>query len=186
MPLIFTLAQILWFFLPAIAANMAPVFADRYNWLRTLNQSIDGGLTWRGQALFGAHKTIRGFVVGIFFGFVTSLLQTLFFKYIPAAQSISLLDYGNVLLSGQLGILLGFGALLGDAAESFIKRRLQRAPGQPWRPFDQIDFVVGAIVVTYRLVPLSWQQILLAIIIIGGGSFLTSAIGRALKIKKSL
>jgi CDP-2,3-bis-(O-geranylgeranyl)-sn-glycerol synthase len=45
----------------------------------------------------------------------------------------------------SLGFLLGLGAMAGDAAKSFFKRRLGIAPGHPWIPFDQIDFQIGAL-----------------------------------------
>jgi hypothetical protein len=44
------------------------------------------------------------------------------------------------------GLRFGFGAVAGDAAKSFFKRRLAIAPGSPWIPFDQLDFAVGALV----------------------------------------
>src|SRR5437773_6411567 len=45
-----------------------------------------------------------------------------------------------------LGVLFGAGAMAGDSAKSFFKRRLGVEPGRPWIPFDQLDFVLGALV----------------------------------------
>ena len=42
--------------------------------------------------------------------------------------------------------LMGFGALTGDLIKSFFKRRLGIRPGARFIPFDQTDFVVGALV----------------------------------------
>jgi len=44
---------------------------------------------------------------------------------------------------------LCFGALLGDMMESFFKRRIGRDRGQDWIPFDQLDFIVGALVLCF-------------------------------------
>ncbi len=180
------IAQVLWFLLPAIAANMAPVFAARYGWLKTLDKPIDGGLLYRGQPLLGSHKTIRGFVAGIVTGYAVGLAQGLLFRHSQAVLDLSLFDYSDPLLSGGIGSLLGFGALLGDAAKSFVKRRVKRTPGKSWPPFDQIDFVIGAMVVTWNFVRLTPPQIFIALTIIGSGSFVVSLIGKKLKIKKTL
>ena len=40
---------------------------------------------------------------------------------------------------------LGFGAILGDHAESFVKRRLGLPSGTAFIPFDQTDYLVGAL-----------------------------------------
>jgi hypothetical protein len=32
-----------------------------------------------------------------------------------------------------------------DSVKSFVKRRVGIAPGAPWIPFDQLDFVIGAL-----------------------------------------
>ena len=41
--------------------------------------------------------------------------------------------------------LIGLGALTGDLVKSFFKRRLGFEPGAKFVPFDQTDFVVGAL-----------------------------------------
>jgi len=73
------------------------------------------------------------------------------FRHNNIFAEISLVDYSNWLL---FGFLMGFGALLGDMTKSFFKRRLGYAPGKPFIPFDQLDFVVGALLFTYPLVKL--------------------------------
>lgn len=45
-----------------------------------------------------------------------------------------------------LGLACGFGALGGDALKSLVKRRCGIAPGKPWMPADQLDFVIGGLV----------------------------------------
>ena len=55
----------LWFFLPAGIANMSPILVANLPGLKRLKAPMDFGLTFRGQRVFGTHKTWRGFVVGI-------------------------------------------------------------------------------------------------------------------------
>ena len=43
---------------------------------------------------------------------------------------------------------MGFGALTGDLAKSFFKRRIGIKPGAKFIPFDQMDFVLGAFIFT--------------------------------------
>ena len=61
--------------------------------------------------------------------------------------------------------MLGFGALVGDAVKSFLKRRVSIKPGKPFFPWDQIDYTIGSLLfVSIVFVP-SWQLIITAIII---------------------
>jgi CDP-2,3-bis-(O-geranylgeranyl)-sn-glycerol synthase len=54
-----------------------------------------------------------------------------------------------------LGPLFAVGALGGDAVESFIKRSRGVKSGASWFPFDQLDYVIGAIIVTLPFVVLT-------------------------------
>jgi CDP-2,3-bis-(O-geranylgeranyl)-sn-glycerol synthase len=159
------------FFLPAAVANMAPVFAARYNWFSPLNKPLDNKLTFRGSRLLGDNKTLRGLIIGIIAGSLTAVLQA---------------NYQSLLMTALAGALLGFGALLGDAIASFFKRQLHYSPGQSWIPFDQVDFILGAIAVSFWFTPLSIFQLVIALVLFGFSSYITSALGTAIKIKKSL
>ncbi len=156
--------ETIWLLAPAALANMAPVFAARYHWLPQFNLPVDYGLEWHGRRLLGDNKTIRGFVVG---GLTAALV-------------------GSLQSSVIQGTVIGLGALLSDAAFSFVKRRLNISPGASWIPFDQIDFVIGALIAAWFFVPLTTPHIIFSIIIFGLGSYLVSAIGVTLGIKKSL
>ena len=54
-----------WVFLPAIIANMAPVFAAKLPVLSGWSYPLDFFYTFRGQRVLGDHKTIRGLIAGI-------------------------------------------------------------------------------------------------------------------------
>jgi CDP-2,3-bis-(O-geranylgeranyl)-sn-glycerol synthase len=135
----------IWFFGPAGLANAAPVFASRIAALDTLNIPIDLGKHFRGKRIFGDHKTVRGFVAGVFVGIVTGVLQHLLYMNIAWVRHFSLISYESLLTSVMLGILLSFGALFGDAVKSFFKRQFSVPSGKAWFPFDQIDYIVGGL-----------------------------------------
>jgi len=178
--IITTALESLYLLLPAAIANMAPVFAAKYDWLPQLAKPVD-----RGTGFLGEHKTIRGFAVGTIAGSATGLLQ-----YTLAAnqliQSISLFNYSHAVAAALFGAYLGFAALLGDAAKSYFKRRLSFSPGSPWHPFDQIDFAAGALLFAWLLVPLTMAHSILGISIFGVLSYVTSYIGTKLRLKQEL
>ena len=64
-----------------------------------------------------------------------------------------------------LGFVLGMGAMLGDAAASFAKRRLGIGRGRPAPVLDQDDFVVGALLAASLIVSTrpEWWVILLVL-----------------------
>lgn len=119
----------LYFMLPAYAANMAPVFAKKLlgaRWSTPINE----------RAL-GAHKTYRGFVAGILAAIAVVSVQRYW-------QDFALLPYAQLNV-WVYGFLFGCGALAGDAVKSYFKRRRAIAPGQPWLPWDQVDFSIGTL-----------------------------------------
>lgn len=145
--------QSLWFLLPAGAANMAPVFAAKA--MPALAAPVDGGLEIRGRRLFGDHKTWRGIAVGILASTIVFAVQ----KELSAqawAKGLSWIDYASApMLTGPL---LGMGALGGDLVKSFVKRQLDIAPGRSWIPFDQIDWLIGLLLVASILSEITAAQ----------------------------
>jgi CDP-2,3-bis-(O-geranylgeranyl)-sn-glycerol synthase len=179
------LLQMLWLFLPAIVANSIPVVAAHYGWLPQLDQPLDGGIKWRNRALFGEHKTIRGFVVGISAAALTGAVQAIFFRY-QWAHAVSLLPYQSMIFTAFFGAWLGTSALATDAIKSLIKRQFDIRPGKSWPPFDQIDFVIGVLLAASFFIRFTFAQIILTLIFFGAGSFLVSVAGVMSGIKKSL
>lgn len=178
--------ETIWFLLPAGVANTVPVVAAHWRWLAVLGRPLDGGKTWRGIRLLGDNKTIRGVVVGILFGSIVGYFQHLAFATQPVIQSISLVSYRSASAAILLGAWLSFGALLGDAVKSFFKRQLNIAPGKPWWPFDQIDFALGVMLVSFWFVPLTIAHVVIALFGTGIISLVVSVIGVQLKIKKTV
>lgn len=145
----------LWFFLPAGLANAAPVFAARLPGLRHLNAPLDFGKSFRGKRILGKNKTWRGLLMGMLVATVVVWFQHWLAKYTPTASYISteVNYYFTDIL--WLGPLMGFGALIGDAVESFFKRLIGAEPGSSWFPFDQIDYILGGLLASVIIVRLS-------------------------------
>jgi len=99
---------------------------------------IDGGRTFAdGRRLFGDGKTYRGFFAGVAGGILAGGVQI----WLQGVFSLSFLPVQTPLSI----ILLATGALLGDLAKSFFKRRLGKASGERWPVADQYDLVAGAL-----------------------------------------
>lgn len=144
----------LWFFTPAGLANAAPVFAVRMPVLNKLGMPIDAGKHFRGKRIFGDHKTVRGFIAGVVVSIIAAILQYLLYQQSTWIQNMSLVEYQSIGMSFELGFLLGFGALLGDAIKSFFKRQWSVPSGKAWFPFDQIDYIVGGLLLSSIVVDL--------------------------------
>ncbi|MBW2973127.1 CDP-archaeol synthase [Candidatus Woesearchaeota archaeon] len=170
--------SVFWFLLPAGIANMSPVL---FKWLPFLAVPVDFNKKFRKKPIFGKNKTWRGLVCGTIIAILIVYLQKLLYPYM---QSYSLVDYSttNVFL---LGFLLGFGALLGDLVESFVKRQRNTAPGKSWPPWDQIDWIIGALLFSSFLVALSVSEIIIAFVLFGLLHPLINLLGYALRIKKN-
>jgi CDP-2,3-bis-(O-geranylgeranyl)-sn-glycerol synthase len=151
------LLQVLYLLLPAYFSNMAPVIVR--NCCTWMAIPIDFNKRLNGKPIFGKNKTVRGFVFGILFSILIAFIQFIVFKA-GFLKGLTVIDYNNWLL---IGILFGFGALSGDAIESFIKRRINIKPGSSFIPFDQIDHVLGALLLISFEVKLSLQIWIIAI-----------------------
>jgi len=171
--------KLLYFMLPAYLANMAPVLGK--GTLKQLAVPIDAGKTWKGKPIFGKNKTWRGVVLAVILSTCVFLLQAYLYQF-EAARKISLIDYGTATV--WIGVLLGLGAIAGDSVESFFKRRMNVKPGRPWRPFDQIDFTIGALVLTSIVYFPGWMNSAIIILISAIGHVFFSHLGYYLKLKK--
>lgn len=147
--LLHTILLSLWFFLPAGIGNVTPIFAARLPILKNFNAPLDAGLSIDGARLLGSHKTWRGLITGTLMATLAFWLEQQAVAHSAFFQSVASDTWTPTLLPlWLLGPLLGLGALLGDAIESFFKRRSHIAPGHSWFPYDQIDFILGAMVLS--------------------------------------
>ncbi len=149
----------IWYFLPAGLANAAPVFAAKLPLLKHWNTPLDFGTSFRGQRIFGDHKTWRGLLFGILVAVTTAWIQhAVWNRYYldaewlySAGQTLDYWTHGYLII----GALMGAGALLGDAIKSFFKRRANVTPGKSWFPFDQIDYIIGGLLLSAPFAPLT-------------------------------
>lgn len=172
----------LYFMLPAYIANAFPVIGKHFNLLPQLAIPIDGDYIFHKNSLFGHSKTIRGFVLGVSGGILIGLIQ--YFLYnIEFIKNISLVNY-DLSTSLILGFLLSFGTLLGDLIESFFKRRIGIKSGSPWVIADQIDYVIGALLLASPIIILEIPYIVVIFILSGILAFTANVFSYFIGIKK--
>lgn len=174
----------IWFFLPAGIANMMPIFVAKIPQLKRFDAPIDLGKSYRGNRVFGSHKTWRGLIAGIIFGTLTLWLQQLAVEHSGWLQTWTAhVDYSQ-LPTLILGPLFAIGALGGDAIESFFKRQRGIPPGQGWFPFDQTDYIIGASIASVPFVSFTLVQYVAWVMIGLIAHVITSAIGYVLGLKE--
>lgn len=161
-----------YFMLPAYFANMAPVFVRGYKFLE---HPIS-------QKMFGKNKTWRGLIFAVLAAGFVALLQ--FYIY-PIMPNFGLINYNNAKLVFAVAFLLGLGAILGDLVESFFKRRLNIPSGKPWIPFDQLDFVIGALLLVLIVFNPGLEASIIILIISPLLHLLINLIGYKFKIRES-
>ena len=105
----------------------------------------------------------RALVAGVLLAIVGSLLGV--FVVLKRMSFFSDAIAHASLTGIAIGLLLGFGTIIGDLVESFFKRRLNYESGKPFVPFDQIDFVLGAMIFVFPIVNLSINKIFIIIIL---------------------
>jgi CDP-2,3-bis-(O-geranylgeranyl)-sn-glycerol synthase len=131
MELLETVVTALWAMLPAYLPNNVAVVAGG-------GRPIDGGRTWGEKRVLGDGKTWRGTAVGVGVG-------TLLAFGLNAVQPETILGAAPPEFPVAAAIALPAGAMAGDVAASFLKRRTGRERGAAFPVVDQLDFVAGAL-----------------------------------------
>jgi CDP-2,3-bis-(O-geranylgeranyl)-sn-glycerol synthase len=133
---------------PMYIANAAPILIHG-------KKPLDFNLKYKGKRLLGDGKSILGFLAGIICGSLAGM-----------ALGFAIPEF--VLLFGTsyflLVFLLAFGAMLGDIVESFVKRRLGKKRGERWLVFDQLDFIIGGLILSLLIrLPELWLVVILLV-----------------------
>lgn len=125
----------LWLMLPAYVPNSSAVlFAGK--------TPIDFGRNFvDGKRIFGPGKTFRGLIGGTLSGIAVGL----FLQLVKDSTQIGVPSFEPI----SVVVTLSLGAMLGDLTKSFLKRRMGLDRGSPLPVADQLDFVVGAWVLTF-------------------------------------
>jgi CDP-2,3-bis-(O-geranylgeranyl)-sn-glycerol synthase len=142
MDILLLVVEALKFIFPAYCANAVPVLVGGGAPLDSRKPFLDG------KPIFGKNKTVRGFFAGLLVGTAVGCLESVLFGY-PLS----------------FGFLLSLGALFGDLAGAFLKRRLNIAPGGLLPIIDQIDFVLGALLFALPL-KILYPELVVAVLII--------------------
>lgn len=168
---------VLWLLMPAGAANLVPPLAAKL-WPK-FSYPMDFNLEFRKKRVLGSHKTFRGLIAGVICGEIIFLLQ----KYLITSVVFTPLYSG---VPWYFGGVVGAGALGGDAVKSFFKRQFGVVSGKTWFPWDQIDWIIGTLIIAGLMVKFRWQEVLFVIF---AGILLhlaIKAIGFLLKINETI
>ncbi|MFC6940422.1 CDP-2,3-bis-(O-geranylgeranyl)-sn-glycerol synthase [Salinirubellus sp. GCM10025818] len=130
-----------WTMLPAYVPNNAAVLFGG-------GPPIDGGRTLGGRRLLGDGKTWRGTFVGTGAGALLALALDILQPTVVTTSGLALPTFPPL-----VALSLSAGAMLGDIAASFAKRRTGRERGAAFPVVDQLDFVAGALVLTLLVRP---------------------------------
>lgn len=151
-----TILSLIVLFGPAGLANISAEQSRHIPGSEFLAKPMDFNLTLRGKPLFGKNKTIRGLIFGILIGTLSAILIKWLYLNVGFFNANLNLDK---LVPGSFenfnyvlfGFLASIGTIFGDAIESSFKRQLDIAPGKPFFPFDQTDYILGAALLTLPL-----------------------------------
>jgi len=113
---------------------------------------------------------------------LVSLIQMLLYEA-GLLRGISYIDYSEYSYI-SVGVILGFGALFGDLAKSFVKRRLNRKDGARFVPWDQLDYVLGIVVFSILIRPMSLFMVVILLVLGPFLSMLATRLGYALKLRE--
>lgn len=121
------LASRVLFLAPTFAANASPLLVKNFVKKR---HPVDFGKNFiDGRRIFGENKSWEGVVAGVLVGVVVGVALLPLYGYMPAELAIA-------------GFMQGAGSMVGDLANSFLKRRLGMKPGAPLPVLDQISFMI--------------------------------------------
>ncbi|MEM0216193.1 MAG: CDP-2,3-bis-(O-geranylgeranyl)-sn-glycerol synthase [Candidatus Bathyarchaeia archaeon] len=137
------LGEAIKFIFPAYCANAAPVLFGGGTPIDMDRKFLDG------KPIFGKNKTFKGFISGLLVGTFAGFLESIIF---PGYQM-------------SLGFFISLGALLGDLAGAFLKRRIGMAPGEMLPVIDQIDFIMGAIILAFPFFELTLELVAVIFVI---------------------
>jgi CDP-2,3-bis-(O-geranylgeranyl)-sn-glycerol synthase len=141
------IVQAFWIVIPIYVANASAVIVGG-------GTPIDFRKTWKdGRRILGDGKTWRGLLSGTFLGMTAGFGLVVAASYIKTSEYsfLNLTNFEGFPVMILLLFSLCFGALLGDIIESFFKRRIGKERGKDWIPFDQLDFLVGALVCSFLM-----------------------------------
>jgi CDP-diglyceride synthetase len=154
----------LWLFLAVLGAPVLHAPVLRWDLLRSLKRPLDGGRTLGGRRVLGDNKTWRG-ALCMTTGVLLATLLLWQWGWWRAQLPEAVRESSPLLV----GLLLGLGTVVCELPNSFLKRRLDIAPGAQRRTpggaalsvLDQGDLVLG---IWVALLPVWVMPVWLAVI----------------------
>jgi CDP-2,3-bis-(O-geranylgeranyl)-sn-glycerol synthase len=188
LPQIFASAlAVLWLLLPSYIANAFATLP------RGRGPPLDLGRVWRkdGRRVFGPSKTWSGFLFAGFAAMPFGLLEAWLILLAPPNLQLVPVLAPSVVAAVPLAAILTFGAMTGDAAGSFVKRRLGRESGARTLLLDQLPFVLVPIAVGFAVYPTlfgsvfgHWEAVLWLLVYTLGLHVLFNWVGFKVGLKK--
>ena len=162
-----TILLVVFYVVPMYFANATPIVLHG-------KTPIDFGKKIKGKRIFGKGKTWIGLFCGIFGGIIAGAIMAILFPEIL------------VLIPGYLEmiVLLSVGALLGDMAESFFKRRIGMKSGEMWLFADQLDFVIGGLLLSMLIRVPEFEVVLIILVVTVFAHMATNFAAYKMKLKK--
>lgn len=151
------------FIFPAYCANAIPVISGGGGYPLDFGKNF-----FDKKPIFGKNKTFQGFFCGLVTGSAVGLAESMIFGY-PIL----------------FGLILSLGALLGDLAGAFLKRRLGLVPGDMLPIIDQVDFVVGAVLFSFFIMIPPWELIAVVLVVTPPIHLLTNFVAYKLGLKSN-
>jgi CDP-2,3-bis-(O-geranylgeranyl)-sn-glycerol synthase len=161
---------------PAYAANGFPPLARG-------RKPIDLGKNWNDRnRIFGNGKTFEGFAFGLFTGFLVGALEAYLYPELNAYAMQ--FNVTLPLITLFIGFMISFGALFGDLAGSFIKRRLGLKRGADVPLLDQWNFIIGATLFAMWFTEITVWMFLIMLLITPVVHRIANIVAYKIKIKK--
>lgn len=167
------LAHLTYLFAPLVIGAAVHGLFMRFNWMPWLARPVDPGLVWRGKPLIGPNKTWRGILIVALTSAATFSLQARALHRFDFFRGVEIVDYSSI-HAELAGFSLGLGAMLSELPNSFLKRRLDIAPGEGtsglrevlFYLLDQVDLLIGSWVALAFFIPVTPMRVLLSLVLV--------------------
>jgi len=166
------IANAFWFILPAYAANGFPP-------LMRGKRPLDRGFMLGKNRLLGNGKTVEGTIAALVFGFLIGILQL----FVQNCYDVT--QIGMFSMTIPLIILIVLGAIAGDIIGSFVKRRIGMERGAKFIGFDQLGFVIFAVIFAAPIIVLWWPSIIFLLLVTPLIHWIGNLIGYRAKVKQN-
>lgn len=183
---------------PVMLAGILNMVWCKFNFFAKINKPIDfGKVFFDGNRILGENKTFKGFVGMCFFGVFSTVLWGFICNLNGDLSENNLIYFYNentITYNAIVGFFFGFMYALFELPNSFIKRRFHVKPGKQARgslkilftAIDQIDSVLGCLLVLSFLYPLNLKLFLLFILISALTHFVVNILLFIFRLRKNI